>query len=328
MILSGTVSVSLSALGQLKSGLEGTVAQIDGVLQERFQKIAESSQRLDIMLQRKLEQERLAFEDLVIAEEALRRAENVAAQQENGVVLQQYYTEVAQCRRIYDDAQRIRYEVERIVNEFATYADTYKRNQQELTNDYNEVVKKSSVFLIKYADYLQQSQQALGVSGEALNINSGTLNSVSTKTQVGSYCPSNQSVTEIKGWLSEINPKFNGNPYSPYSSNCGSCALAVFKRLSGDTNATAGSKTLSITQMEASTGKTQVAMTLSEMESHLISQGIGAHAVVGFDKKIGPGHWFNAFYDGQRVYAIDGQTGRVYDWPPDYGSVTHWDVSV
>ena len=43
---------------------------------------------------------------------------------------------------------------------------------------------------------------------------------------------------------------------------------------------------------------------------------------------MGAGHWFNAWCDGKKVYAIDGQTGTVSDWPPDYGNVTNWDMSV
>jgi hypothetical protein len=38
--------------------------------------------------------------------------------------------------------------------------------------------------------------------------------------------------------------------------------------------------------------------------------------VVGRDWKIGGGHWFNAVnYDG-KVMAVDGQRGRIENWPP------------
>ena len=29
-----------------------------------------------------------------------------------------------------------------------------------------------------------------------------------------------------------------------------------------------------------------------------------------------------------KVVAIDGQTGEILDWPPDYGDVVNWEMSV
>lgn len=139
----------------------------------------------------------------------------------------------------------------------------------------------------------------------------------------------NQSIDDVGDWLSDVNPKFD--PWdvdSPYSSNCGSCALAVENRLNGNSDAVATDSTLSIEEMEQQTGMEQVSMQPDEIEQYLISQGPGSHAIVGIDRSEGPGHWFNAYYDGERVYALDGQTGTTEGWPPDYGDVVNWDVSV
>jgi hypothetical protein len=70
-----------------------------------------------------------------------------------------------------------------------------------------------------------------------------------------------------------------------------------------------------------------------EIEQYLVSQGPGAHTVVGVDRANGfAGHWFNAYYDGSRVYAVDGQTGQIAGWPPDMDlpnvPVTVWDMGV
>ena len=46
------------------------------------------------------------------------------------------------------------------------------------------------------------------------------------------------------------------------------------------------------------------------------------------DRASGEGHWFNAYYDGYQVYTIEGQGGEIRGWPPDYGNVVHWDVSI
>ena len=57
--------------------------------------------------------------------------------------------------------------------------------------------------------------------------------------------------------------------------------------------------------------------------------GAGSHAIIGIDRTQGPGHWFNTYCpDGKNVYAVDGQTGKISDWPPDYGNVTNWDMSI
>jgi hypothetical protein len=129
-----------------------------------------------------------------------------------------------------------------------------------------------------------------------------------------------QSVADVGRWLPEINHDPNG--FDPARTvNCGSCALAVDQRLSGVVpDATAGIGTLSTPQMEAATGLQQVPATPAQIEQYLINQGAGAHTVVGVDRANGyAGHWFNAYYDGQNVYAIDGQTGQILGWPPGHG---------
>nr|WP_050549054.1 toxin glutamine deamidase domain-containing protein [Mycobacteroides abscessus] len=143
------------------------------------------------------------------------------------------------------------------------------------------------------------------------------------------------SVSDISNWLHEINNGPGMDPYDPARAvNCGQCALAVDQRLSGATpDATAGHGTLSIEEMEAATGRQQVAATPSEIEKYLVDQGPGSHTVVGVDRSGDmAGHWFNAYYDGKNVYAIDGQTNEIIGWPPDMDMpgypVTNWDMGV
>lgn len=140
------------------------------------------------------------------------------------------------------------------------------------------------------------------------------------------------TIDEIATWLPGVNPGFDGDPFNPKSSNCGSCALAVFARLSGDNGVVATTSTMSIREMESATGRTQARMTPSQIAERLVQGGPGSHAVVGVDRQFGDGHWFNAYFDGERVVAIDGQTGEVRGWPPTYGSnsnpVVYWDAGV
>lgn len=135
---------------------------------------------------------------------------------------------------------------------------------------------------------------------------------------------------EIEGWLKEINPGYD--PFdmdSPYCNNCGSCAYAVHRRLEGDTEIVATAENIGYnSEMEALTGMEQISMSPTEIAERLLEQGEGAHAIIGVDRAEGPGHWFNAAVMDGKVVAIDGQSGEINDWPPDYGDVVNWEMSV
>lgn len=135
---------------------------------------------------------------------------------------------------------------------------------------------------------------------------------------------------DVSDWINDINPNYDPFDWqSPYSNNCGSCAFAVEQRLDGSTDISATSENIgTIEEMNKITGMEQVAMSPDEIKDYLVSQGPGSHGIVGIDRVSGQGHWFNAYYDGEKVVAIDGQTGEINDWPPDYGDVANWDISV
>lgn len=135
---------------------------------------------------------------------------------------------------------------------------------------------------------------------------------------------------DIHQWINDINPNYDPFDWkSPYSNNCGSCAFAVEQRLNGNNSIVATDENIgTIEEMSKTTGMEQVSMSPDKIKDYLISQGAGSHGIVGIDRDQGPGHWFNAYYDGEKVVAIDGQTGEINDWPPDYGDVTNWDISV
>lgn len=132
---------------------------------------------------------------------------------------------------------------------------------------------------------------------------------------------------EVKQWLPEINPKFNPFRYTKYSYNCGSCAFAVEERLSGR-NPGAISIPENIApkdhMMELITAKKCEYMSPKEIEKRLKDIGPGSHLIVGITRSSGAGHWFNVYYDGENFHTLDGQSGKIYDWPHDYGNVTQW----
>lgn len=132
---------------------------------------------------------------------------------------------------------------------------------------------------------------------------------------------------EVKQWLPEINPKYNPFRYNEFSRNCGSCAFAVEERLSGR-NPDAISIPENIApkdhMMELITAKKCEYMLPQEIENRLKDIGPGSHLIVGINRSSGAGHWFNVYYDGENFYTLDGQSGKIYDWPHDYGNVTRW----
>lgn len=134
----------------------------------------------------------------------------------------------------------------------------------------------------------------------------------------------------IDGWIKDVNPNFDEfDINSPYCNNCGSCAYAVYQRLEGNPDICATAENIGYNnEMEALTGMEQVSMSPQEIEQRLLDEGDGSHAIIGIDRAEGAGHWFNAACIDGKVVAIDGQDGSVSGWPPDYGDVINWEMSV
>lgn len=142
------------------------------------------------------------------------------------------------------------------------------------------------------------------------------------------------SIDQISSWIKEINPHYN--PFlppkiHPYNRNCGSCAYAVECRLNGQEDAVATSTNIGTDPaMENVTGKKCEYMPLGDIEKKLRDMGAGSHLIVGINRHPTPfgrpqaGHWFNAYYDGNRIYTVDGQCGEIFDWPHDYGDISEW----
>lgn len=145
-----------------------------------------------------------------------------------------------------------------------------------------------------------------------------------------------QTVEQISSWIGDINPHYYDLGIPPwqkelYHENCGSCAFAVENRFWGNTDIVATSTNIGTDRgMEIVTGKRCVYMPMDDIETRLKTMGPGSHLIVGINRHPAPnglpqaGHWFNAYYDGQNVYAVDGQIGKILDWPPDYHDISEW----
>lgn len=178
------------------------------------------------------------------------------------------------------------------------------------------------------------SQKSFGSIGGIFH--RSTSSSSSEQGQVGAN--SVESIESIKSWIGNINPNYY-NHFLPnkdaYHVNCGSCAFAVEQRLSGrDRTKVASDVNIGTDEvMEKATGKKCKYMNPEKIKKILEKRGAGAHLIVGINrhpivingKKINQsGHWFNVYYDGNKVYTVEGQSGNIYDFPHDYGDISEW----
>ena len=171
-------------------------------------------------------------------------------------------------------------------------------------------------------------------AGSSTNGSTSGSSAPGSGSELGNQNGNGSSIDQVSSWIKDINPNYN--PFlppsaHPYNRNCGSCAFAVESRLNGNNSAVASSENIGTDPaMEAATGKTCEYMSVSDIEKKLHDMGPGSHLIVGINRHRTPfgrpqaGHWFNAFYDGNKVYTIDGQCGEIFDWPHDYGDISEW----
>lgn len=135
------------------------------------------------------------------------------------------------------------------------------------------------------------------------------------------------SMEDLADGVRQVNPNYNPtDPDSDWSNNCGSCAVSTLGGLMGGQFQPAGPYSLSPEEMEEAIGQPQTPMSPAEIEQAMRDAGPGSAAVVGFDNE--PGHWFNAYHDGNNVYCVDGQTGTISGWPPTFQAATNWDAAI
>lgn len=129
-----------------------------------------------------------------------------------------------------------------------------------------------------------------------------------------------------------INPGFSGYVddvgvgVNAYNVNCGLCAQAVAYAFDGRPHTAAGVEhPVSLAEMANWAGTSQSPQSSEAIEDRLRSMPPGSHAIVGVDWEGGDGHWFNAYWDGETVWKVDGQDGSCEPWPPDFPPVARWD---
>jgi hypothetical protein len=139
------------------------------------------------------------------------------------------------------------------------------------------------------------------------------------------YVPSTQEAPQIDGphkipekWIDAMNHD-KGGP--DRDNNCGECARAVFNTWCGRSSTAAamadarcpGEPTPRMSEWASAQ---PIPVTMAEVGQRLTALGPGSSAIIGCDFRDGRGHWFNAVNDAGTVKAVDGQWGKVQEWPP------------
>jgi hypothetical protein len=322
--MAGEVYASISGLDGLNESLRQTLPMLDRLVADNEATMAQATQKIERILDSWKARANSAYQRYQIALTEL----NWAIRDES--VSEYHYSAVTSAAAEYDRLIQNCSRIKAIYSDYTFRMAAYKRSLSADFEDYSTLLKKSDSFLSRYAELLRRSQRA--IEGDAGGSSSPSTPSATQKTLVANDGKTAPSIQSVISWLGKVNPNYTGSAYSPYSVNCGSCAFAIESRLSGaNTDAVASATNIGLdSEMEQATGKRCVYMPVQDIEKHLMDQGAGSHLIVGINRKTTPsgkpqaGHWFNAYYDGQNIFTIDGQSGEVYDWPHDYGDISEW----
>ncbi|MET0476137.1 MAG: toxin glutamine deamidase domain-containing protein, partial [Mycobacterium sp.] len=142
---------------------------------------------------------------------------------------------------------------------------------------------------------------------------------------------SEQSHRDVAEWVGDVNNDGDRSvlPAGERLTNCGPTTWAVFDRLSGTHSfGRAHPVQLRAEDVGDVTGLPLLASDPDAIADQLRDAGVGAHTVVAVRFDNGLAHSFNAMFDGDGVWAVDGQHGTITAWPPSLGRegnpVTGW----
>ena len=96
-------------------------------------------------------------------------------------------------------------------------------------------------------------------------------------------------------------------------------------------NATAAALAGGVTleRLSELSGLVMAEMSQDDLVSLLQKQGKGACAIIAIQRHRGSGHAFNAYFDGETVYYVDGQNETFSRWPPPFAQqVSKWYVGI
>ncbi len=127
------------------------------------------------------------------------------------------------------------------------------------------------------------------------------------------------TVDSVRGWIGDMEWVSDGAVLETEAGpiNCGPATMVVFDRLSGIAGAgRAHPAEWTPQDLGEATGLELARHSSEEIAQWLSAAGPQTHTVVAVRFSSGDQHSFNAYFDGEHVYALDGQRGTVEMWPP------------
>ena len=186
------VLCDMDALKNFQQAVDATVLDLQKELGSRDYLIEDTIRRIRIAIDRAVQREKQADQELDQAEDRLREAERRTAElnrnrepdSEPYETPSFYYEDVSECRDRYEYAVLTRKLAENTLDEFTAYSRQYKQNQEDGVEAYRNLAEKSGAFVEGYTALLMKAKEAtnfgMGAEGSGASVSAGGVENTST----------------------------------------------------------------------------------------------------------------------------------------------------
>ena len=172
--MANQVIANASQLILFDDSLKQTVSQIDSVLFDNENQVLMAKQKIATVQAQWDIIRRSAFNELMVAQEALSQAES---RSEEGNAPSSYYQAVSICQSRYDEVSRICTTISYINDDFLMRTTGHKSKLSELRQHYITVLQKSSHILNQYAELVRRS---VAITSGPSSVSQANLNLIET----------------------------------------------------------------------------------------------------------------------------------------------------
>ncbi len=148
---------------ELDDILKNSITQLDSVYSEHGATIRKTKNRIVVVLDVWNEKKQKAYDKLLIAQENLRRAEEIAMMSENGTVPFYYYQAVDLAKQEYDRISQVCKKIESIYYDFTSNADSHCSAFETKFQNYTSVINNGSYVLNQYVQLINKSKQEINL---------------------------------------------------------------------------------------------------------------------------------------------------------------------
>jgi hypothetical protein len=179
--LASEVNVSISSLERLSGWLAETLPMLDRLRDENDEKIAQTKQKIDLVLDEYTSRKLFAHDQYHQA-----FAELEYAQRNYDYIPDSYYRAVAEAEVEYHRLCECCDKIKKIKDDFENECAIYEKEMTRYAESYRSMLKKGDSFLERYAELLKLSRVAIdghnAVTGSANNASASTINNSTKQT--------------------------------------------------------------------------------------------------------------------------------------------------